>query len=146
MGTSGMICPCSVYGGLYPTHVSIEAVLIIALSHTDQTGRSVSMLLGARGLVGGCLTWDIHAVLVALCKEIESSRAGRTVTCFLTAPHVHPIHRYCNPTRGLRRRDGEMWVTECVPRTGARLSGPGRKARRLELCWLCASKPFLCTK
>ena len=45
-----MICPCSVYGGLYPTHVSIKAVLISALSHTYQTGRSISMLLGGRGL------------------------------------------------------------------------------------------------
>lgn len=68
-----MICPCSVYGGLYPTHVSIKAVLISALSHTYQTGRSLLMLLGGRGLVGGCLTWDIHAVFVAPCKDIEST-------------------------------------------------------------------------
>ena len=104
------------------------------------------MLLGGRGLVGGCLTWDIHAVFVALCKDIELSRAGRTVlfsdrSPLVFIPYIGIVRS--NPTRGLRRRDGEMWVTECMPRTGARLSGPGRKTWRLELCCWLASKPFL---
>jgi hypothetical protein len=135
MGTSGMICPCSVYGGLYPTHVSIEAVLISALSHTYLPDRSKRLDAVRCPRTGRGLPDVGHTCCF---RRSMQGRAGRTVTCFLTVPHpCSSPYIDCNPTRGLRRRDGEMWVTECVPRTGARLSGPGRKTRRLELCWLC---------